>query len=185
MTDAEREHPHEYWVLRVTSLRVSRLPCPLNSRAQVRQLRQRRRVSCALRKSQGLAISARFSARVERCLCFAPPSHVVDDELHEVLVTIPNDDIFDGVGRLFARPRSLPRRSVSLQPRARHRDPVAEPLAGIREVTVPAERGGDVLVGVVGAEPVQVQRGEFPDEFGVSMPERRHNGCQQPVGASP
>ena len=38
---------------------------------------------------------------------------------------------------------------------------VMEPLAGIGEVAVPAEWGGGVLVGVVGAEPVQVERGEF------------------------
>jgi len=104
LTDAERARPHGYWVLRVTSPSVSRLPSPLNSRAQVRQLRQRSRSFYALRKSQGLAISTRFSARVERCLGIAATRDIVDDELHEVLVAIDNDNVLHGVSGRFAWP---------------------------------------------------------------------------------
>ncbi len=121
------------------------------------------------------------NASRECCLDLAPLGDV--DELHKVLVTITDDDVFHRVGRQFTWPSSLPRRPVAFQPRPRDRDPVAKPLAGIGEVTVPAEWGGAVLVGVVGAEPVQVQRGELSDEFGVPMPERRHDGCWQTVGA--
>ena len=128
--------------------------------------------------------SARVCASMKRSLGFAASVDVLDDEQHEVLVAIADDNVFDRVGRRFPWPRSLPRRPVPLQPGPRHCHPVAEPLAGIREITVPAERGGAVLVGVEGAEPVQVERGEFPDELWVPMPEWRHDGCWQPVGAS-
>ena len=33
-----------------------------------------------------------------------PPGHIVDDELHEVLVTIADDHVFDAVGGRVSRP---------------------------------------------------------------------------------
>ena len=85
--------------------------------------------------------STRACARIRRSIGLAPPGDVVYDELHEVLVAIADDHVFDGVCRRFAWPWSLARRPVALKPRPRNRDPVAKPLAGIREVSMPAERG--------------------------------------------
>lgn len=127
--------------------------------------------------------SNRGNASRECGLGLAPLGDVVDDELHKVLIAITDDDVSHGVGRQFTEPSRPPCCPVSIEPRARDRDPVAKPLADISEVAVQAERGRAVLVRVVGAEPVQVQCGEFPDQFRVPMPERRHDGCRQPVGA--
>ena len=121
---------------------------------------------------------------IELGLGLAPSGDVVDDELREVLVAVADRDVLDSLGRKFSRPGRLARRSVAFQARPRCRDPVVEALAGIGEVAVPSERGRAVLIRVVGAEPAQVQCGELPDEFGVPMPERRHDGCGEPVRAS-
>lgn len=69
-----------------------------------------------------------------------------------------------------------------MRARSRCRDPVAKSLAGICEVSVPAEWRGAVLV--VGAEPVQVKCGELPDELGVAVPEGRHDGRRESVRSS-
>ena len=45
------------------------------------------------------------------------PRDVVDDELHEVLGAIVDDDFFDGVGGQFSWPGCLPRRAVALESR--------------------------------------------------------------------
>ena len=90
----------------------------------------------------------------EGSLSLSPMGDVLDHELYEVLISITDDNVFDDVGRWFSWPSRLPSRSVPFEPRPRDRDPVAKPMAGIRKVAMPADWGGAVLVGVIGAEPV-------------------------------
>ncbi|TFB74801.1 hypothetical protein E3O06_06785 [Cryobacterium glaciale] len=52
--------------------------------------------------------SSGVGASIERGLGLVPPGDVVDNELHEVLVAIADDDIFDGVGKRFSWPGSPP-----------------------------------------------------------------------------
>lgn len=61
--------------------------------------------------------SKRVCASIEGDLSLTPPGDVVDDELHEVLITIANDDILDGVGGRFPRLCRLPSGSVAFQAR--------------------------------------------------------------------
>ena len=110
---------------------------------------------------------------VERFLGSLTFGDLVEHELHEVFGTVGDDDILDRRGWVLAGPARLPCRSVSVEPGAGRRYPIAEPGAGVGEVAVPSQRRGAVLLGVVGAQPVQVERREFPDQFGVPMPERR------------
>ena len=92
--------------------------------------------------TRGVRLGQTGSRRAENAAsASAPPSDVVDDELNEVRVAVNDDDVLDGVGGRFSWPRSLPRRPVAFRPGFRHRYPVAEALAGIGEVSVPAERG--------------------------------------------
>ena len=77
----------------------------------------------------------------ECCLGLTPPSDVVDDELHKVLVAVAVDDVFGCVCGRFSWPGSLASRPVAFQARPRLCHPVAKPLAGIREIAMPAEQG--------------------------------------------
>lgn len=116
-----------------------------------------------------------LARRFESNLGGAATGDVVDDKAHEVVVAVGDLYFFDCVCRRLARPGGLPCRSVAVEPGARRGDPVVETLAGVGEVSVPAEGRGAVLVGVVGAKPVQVECGEFPDQFRVAVPERRND----------
>ena len=57
-----------------------------------------------------------------------------------------------------ASARELAERAVVVESGAAGGDPFAEPLAGVGEVAMPPERGTAVLLGVVGTQPVQMQR---------------------------
>lgn len=100
---------------------------------------------------------------------------LVDDVLDEVGVSVGDDGlVLDGLG-FFAGPCGLSGGTVSVEAGTGCGDPVAEEVAGVGEVAVSSQGCGTVLFGVIGAEPVQVQRGQFPDQFGVAMPVlRRH-----------
>jgi hypothetical protein len=111
----------------------------------------------------------------ERVLSQSAAINVVNDEPYEVLIAVTDHDVLDGGGGRLAWPGGLPCRPVAVEPGTRGGDPVVKTLAGVGEVAVPAEGCGAVLVGVVGAEPVQVECGEFPDKFGVAVPERRND----------
>jgi hypothetical protein len=100
--------------------------------------------------------SWRVGASVQPGLGFAAPRDIVHHELHEVLFTIADHDVLDDIRGCIAWPSGLTGRSVALESGARCCYPVVEALPGVGEVAVPAEWGGAVLVGVVGAEPVQV-----------------------------
>ena len=86
--------------------------------------------------------------------------------------------------RLFAGPGGLSGGPVAVQAGPGGGHPVAEALAGGGEVAVPADRGGRVLLRVVGTEPVQVQRAELPVQLGVPVPVGRDDRCGQCVGAA-
>ena len=114
----------------------------------------------------------------------AASSYVVADELGEVRVAVADRNVLHCIGGWFSRPGCLTGRPVSVKTCAGCCHPVVETLAGIREVAMPAERGRAVLVGVVGAEPMQVQCRELPDQLGVSVPERWHDGRWEPIRPS-
>ena len=59
---------------------------------------------------------------------------------------------------VFTGPARLASRAVPVEPSAARRYPIAKASAGVGEVAVPAQRRGPVLLRVVGAQPVQVQR---------------------------
>ena len=98
---------------------------------------------------------------------------LVDDVLDEVGVSVGDDGFVVGGLGVFAGPGGLAGGAASVQAGAGGGDPVAQAVAGVGEVAVPAQGCGTVLFGVAGAQSVQVQRGQFPDQFGVAMPVRR------------
>ena len=104
--------------------------------------------------------------------------NLVDDELHEVGIAVSDDllDVFDRV--ILTGPDCQPCGPVSIETGATRGHPVAEPLPRVSEVSMPAQWGRAVLVRVIGAEPVQMQRSQFPDEFGMAVPKRR-NYCRR------
>src|SRR5690606_1494717 len=63
-------------------------------------------------------------ARVEGVLGSLAARDVGFDEGTEVLGTIRDDDVLDGVSRFLARPYCLPGRAIAVEPCARGRDPV-------------------------------------------------------------
>ncbi len=121
---------------------------------------------------------------VKVSLSLSPSGDIVGDELHEVLIAITDHCVVDGFGVRLAGPSCLAGRSVAIQPCPGRRDPVVESLACVGKVAVPAKGGRAVLVGVVGAEAVQVQCGELPNELGMAMPEGRHDGRRESVRPS-
>lgn len=63
-------------------------------------------------------------AGVEVRLGLAAALYVVDDETHEVFVTVRDFCLLDWVGRVFARPGRLPGRAVTVEARAGSGDPI-------------------------------------------------------------
>lgn len=119
-------------------------------------------------------------------LARSTPPDIRDDELHEVGVAVRDLDFFDRAHRRFAWPGRLTCGAVAVEAGSGSGNPVVEAVACVGEVAMPAEGGGAVLLGVVGTEPVKVQGGEFPHEFGVPVPERRdHRGGQTIRAAEP
>ena len=54
-------------------------------------------------------------ASMEGGLGLSAPSHVVDDELHEVFVTVADHDVFHSAGWRFSGPDGLPCWAVAFQ----------------------------------------------------------------------
>ncbi len=69
----------------------------------------------ASRAAYPCAGSGGVDASRERCLGPTPPSVVVDDELHKILVAVAYDDVFDCVWGRFSWPDSLASRPVAFQ----------------------------------------------------------------------
>jgi hypothetical protein len=126
----------------------------------------------------------RVESGIELVLGLAARGDIVEDELHEVLIPVSDDRVLDRACRVLAGPGGLPGRAVSVETGAGSGDPVAEPLAGVGEVAVPAQRRGAVLLRVVGGQPVQVQSAQLPQQLRVAVPERRNYRSRQPVGAA-
>mgnify|MGYP001020131423 CR=1 FL=1 len=122
--------------------------------------------------------------RVERVFGVLALVDLVEDELDEVFVAVGDRRLVHVISGFFARPGGLAGGTVAVQPGAGGSDPVAQALAGVGEVAMPAQWCGAVLVGVVGAQPVEVEGGEFPEEFGVAVPVGRDDGCGEPVGVA-
>jgi hypothetical protein len=80
----------------------------------------------------------RFGACLEHYLGRAATLDVLNDKHCKILVAVADADVFD-IGGRFARPSSLSRGSITVESRPRCRYPVVESLAGVSEVTVPAE----------------------------------------------
>lgn len=66
----------------------------------------------------------------------------------------------------FAGPGGLSDGSVSVEAGVGGGDPVTQAMAGVGEVAVPVQGRGAGLFAVVGPQPLQVQRGQLPDQFG-------------------
>lgn len=120
----------------------------------------------------------------ERVFGFSPSSDFIQDVLDEVFVPVSDRSLGCGLGGGFSWPGCLSRGTVAIQAGAAGRDPVAQARSGVSEVAVPAERRRTVLIGVVGAQPMQVQCREFPEEFRVAMPVRRNDAGGKTVGAA-
>jgi hypothetical protein len=99
----------------------------------------------------------------ESSLGMSAAVHVVGYKPDEVLVAVRDDGLARFCDRLFAWPIGLSSGPVAVESGAGSGDPVAQALPGIGEVAMPAEWCRSVLIWAVGADPVQVQRGEFPD----------------------
>jgi hypothetical protein len=97
---------------------------------------------------------------------------------------VGDDDVLDSIRWTFPWPSRLARRPIPLQAGTSCRHPVAKALSGVGEVAMPSQRRRAVLLGIVGAQPVHVQRGKLPHEFGVPMPERRNDGRREAVRPS-
>ncbi len=65
---------------------------------------------------------------------------VLNDEQHEVLFAVADHNVLGSVRRRLAGPACLARRSLALETRSGCRHPVAEALAGVGKISVPAER---------------------------------------------
>jgi len=81
---------------------------------------------------------------------------IVEDELHEVLISVSDDRVLDWACRVLPGPGGLPGGAVSVETGSGSCDPVTEPLAGVGEVAMPAQRGGAVLLRVVGGQLMQM-----------------------------
>lgn len=57
-----------------------------------------------------------------------------------------------------------------------------QPLLGVSEVAVPADRGRTVLLRLVCAQPVLAQRRQLPGEFGMPVPQRWDDADAESVG---
>src|SRR5690606_12931628 len=98
--------------------------------------------------------------------------NLVDDELHEVGIAV-SDDLLDDLDRaILTGPDRQPCGPVSIETGATRGHPVAQTLLRVSEVSMPAQWGRAVLVRVIGAEPVQMERRQLPEQLGVSVPER-------------
>ncbi|GAA2242184.1 hypothetical protein GCM10010401_13810 [Rarobacter faecitabidus] len=102
----------------------------------------------------------------------------------EVFFPVRDGDVLYWFDGFFAGPGDLAGGTVGVQESAAGSGPVAESFSGFGELVVPGEGCGAFGFGVVRAQPVQVQGGQFPDEFGVAVPERGDDGDGQPVGAA-
>lgn len=107
--------------------------------------------------------------------------NLVDDELHEVGIAVSDDllDVFDSV--ILTGPDCQPCGPVSIETGAACGHPVAQPLPRVSEVSMPAQWGRAVLVRVIGAEPVQMERRQLPEQLGVSVPEWWDHRRWEPV----
>ena len=65
---------------------------------------------------------------------------VGDDVGHEVLITVADRGVFDRFGFVLAGPDGLACGPVAVEAGAARGDPIAQPLPGVREIPVPADR---------------------------------------------
>ncbi len=85
----------------------------------------------------------------------------------------------------FAGPRGLPGRPVTVQPRTATGTPTRGAGCGPRRSRDATPSGADGRAfGVVGVEPVGVERREFPDQLVVAMPQRWDHRRREAVGVA-
>lgn len=95
--------------------------------------------------------------RVELILSRLPSGNIGGHERFGVCRAACEHDIIDRGSGVLAGPGGLPSGAITIQACSGSGNPVAEPVPCVGEVAVPPERCGAVLVGVVGAESMQVQ----------------------------
>src|SRR3546814_4094458 len=92
---------------------------------------------------------------VLRCLASL---NVSNYERDKVGYPVGDHRLFGVSRRLVPGPGGLPCGAITIESSPARSYPVSEAEASIRKVAMPPQRCGSVLVGVVGAQPVQMQQ---------------------------
>lgn len=140
-----------------------------------------------------ILVSARYTQQCTQHCTHAVPSlltaanhatscgQVFAHELSEICVAVCDHPLVNHGRCRFPGPDGLSRWTVAVEFGSGDGDPVAQAFPGGGEVGMPADRGGAVLLGVVGTQPMQVQRGQFPDQLWMPMPQRGNDRREKTV----